>query len=361
MKKWAKRIIFFLLLITIVLLINNTIGRLGYNREEKEEKQLTKFELEDVKEAKRLKESYGDKLFNGFSKSDIPIVVYNDKYEFLINDTSLDASFMEFDNNNSIVGEKIYIRDHKNAQAFALKIDNNWVGSMPTLYTYNKDAINAMNKEMPLVVNRLFPPQLITITRGFIPSAIVHEMMHAYFGNLNEKKLNRAEELTKIQKEYPDTDGINEKWNMEGNALYNALNAKSSEESIKYVKEFLKIRDGRRRAHKLSSEFVDLERFKEWEEGLGKYAEIKIYDFAQKDSNSSKVYNYRNNRPYWKSDFKSIRDNLGLRDVEYRFYLSGMAQAMILDNLSDKWNVNIDKDGVYLEDKLREIVMKINN
>ena len=360
MKRIMKKIAAFFIILTIGLVINNKVYDMSYKHEELQTK-LTQDELKDIKEAKRLKEVYGDRLFNSFSKADIPIIAFNNKYEFLINNSSLDNSFKELDKNNSVVGDNIYIRENNQPQAFAVKVGSKWCGSMSTLYTFNYDLLKAMKKEMPFGLSILIPHQFMIVKKDIIPSAIIHEMVHGYFGNLNEIKLNKAEELHKILNTYPYTDNaLKDAWNKEGKALYSAMNANSDEETIEYIREFLDIRDKRREEYKLSSQLIDVERFIEWEEGLGKYSEIKIYEFAANENSSISDYKYKTSMPYWKADFKNLRSKLGTRTGDYRFYLSGMAQAMILDKLSINWKGDIYRDGVYLEDKLRELAQKKN-
>lgn len=358
MKKFFKISSAILALLIVILITNYFFTGLPYKNPESS-KNLTLEELQDVKEAKRLKAIYGDKLFNGFSKASIPIIAFNNNYEFLISDNALDNSFTILENRNKIVGENIYFRKAVNPQAFTIKTGNTWAASMSTLYTFNHEVLGYMKKDIPFKLWLLVPPQASKIQRDLLPCTIIHEAIHAYFGNINEEKLNKSEESHKALKAYPYSNSqFNGLWNEEGKALYNAMNAKSTNETIKYTKEFLSLRSERRTEANLSSDLIEAEKLIEWEEGLAKYSEIKMYDFAAEDHNAPSYYKYRSNRPYSKFDFKRLKNSLGSCNGNYRFYLSGMAEAMILDKLSDNWKENIANNGIYLEDKLSEIVNK---
>jgi hypothetical protein len=356
MRKFLKKCSKVLGVLILILIINYCINGLTYMMKETEDK-LTLEELQDIKEAKRLKDTYGDKLFNGFSEVSIPIIAFNSSYEFRIASTSGDYSFNVLEENNQIVQDNIYVRESKNPQAFTAKFTDGWAASMSTYYTFNHEVLGYMRRDVPFGLWLLIPPQISTIKRDLIPCTIIHEAIHAYFGNLNEEKLNRAEALHKALKRYPYGNTIfREEWNKEGRALYNAMNAGTTEETIKYVTEFLDVRDKRRAESSLSVEMIDAVRLIEWEEGLAKYSEIRIYDFAAEDPNAPAYYKYKKGRPYSQGDFRSLKNNLGSRSEDYRFYLSGMAQAMILDKLSNQWKEDLYRNEVYLEDKLREVV-----
>lgn len=356
MKRFFKGCLIFLISLIVILFVNYCLYGLTYRNAEVNNS-LTLDELQDISEAKRLKNVYGDRLFSGFSKVSMPIVSFNSGYEFLIYDKPLDSSFKNLEKDNKVVRDNIYVRKAENPQAFAVKLGEEWAASMSTYYTFNHEVLGYMERDIPLNLWVLIPPQVSTIKRDLIPCTIIHEAVHAYFGNLNEKKLNKSEESHKALKSYPYSDDqFKGSWNIEGKALYNAMNAVSLEDTIKYTKEFLNVRSARRAEINLSPDMIEAEKLIEWEEGLAKYSEIRMYDFAAEDNNAPSYYKYKKNRPYSRSDFRRLKSSLGSTDGDYRFYLSGMAEAMILDKLSKDWKENISYSGVYLEDKLREAV-----
>lgn len=356
MKKLFKVCSILLISLIIILLINYCLNGLPYRNAEMNNN-LTLEELQDISEAKRLTKVYGDRLFNNFSKAYIPIISFNDSYEFLISDKPLDNSFSELEKDNKIVADNIYMRKIDNPQAFSVKVGNKWAASMSTYYTFNHKVLSYMERDIPLKLWILVPPQISTIKRDLIPCIIIHEEVHAYFGTLNEEKLIKSEKSHEALRNYPYSDNqFKNSWNKEGEALYYAMNAVSRAETIKYTKDFLNIRYARRAEINLPSDMIEAEKLIEWEEGLAKYSEIRMYDFASEDNKAPSYYNYKRTNPYSKFDFRRLKGNLGSSNEDYRFYLSGMAEAMILDKISNDWKENISANQVYLEDKLADAV-----
>jgi hypothetical protein len=70
-------------------------------------------------------------------------------------------------------------------------------------------------------------------------------------------------------------------WKEEMDVLLRAAQAKTITEARTLAREFLQLRDARRK--ELTSDQVQLERLREWEEGLAKYAELEISRQAEAD------------------------------------------------------------------------------
>jgi hypothetical protein len=107
----------------------------------------------------------------------------------------------------------------------------------------------------------------------------------------------------------------------------------------------------------LGSDFLAFERELEWLEGLAKYAEIKFYEIAASRSREAPYGRYGAVLPFplqW--DFVRLEKTLGAQDGDLRFYLSGLAQARLLDRLSPQWKARAMQEDVYLEDLLRDSV-----
>lgn len=95
---------------------------------------------------------------------------------------------------------------------------------------------------------------------------------------------------------------------------------------------------------------------------MAKYAELSIYRQAANEPGYSSVkellddpsyHDYRGYEQFWKSEVNQIRlmaDDEG----DGRFYYSGMAQAVLLDQLMPDWKDRLFEDGVWLEDLLTE-------
>lgn len=100
-----------------------------------------------LSEALRLQRALGDQVWPGLGRAAIPIILFNDRYEFLIGKTDPPATWtvVESDNFN---GEPYYRRTASNPQAFAVQVGAQWAGSM--------SALDRMNRKSPLKLSRDF-------------------------------------------------------------------------------------------------------------------------------------------------------------------------------------------------------------
>jgi hypothetical protein len=69
-------------------------------------------------------------------------------------------------------------------------------------------------------------------------------------------------------------------WQTELDLLSQGIRAQADTEARDLARKFLDQRSRRRQKAGLSSEMVDIERLKEWEEGMAKYAELSTYRLA---------------------------------------------------------------------------------
>lgn len=311
--------IVFLIIFKVVLLMNTS--------EAETRDTLTRSELKDVKSALDLKAEYGDDVYPGFRDFHLPILSYNYGYEFLLNDTSLHNTFTLLDEENRITGTNIYRRKSRAPIAGAIKVGDSWVAAFPTRYTYNYEVSNIPGEKKA--------------DGNFMAPAIIGQGIKAYFASKNEERYLMAEDYRKAEAEYPyEDDEFKAMWNEEGRLLNFALRAKTKTETINYVMQFLYFRDNRRENSQLTADGLEFEKSMEWLEGVSYYGEMKAH-LLQKE-------NY-----YYKDALKKLKDNMGSYKGYERFKLSGMAQSLILDKLSDNWKEGLTEDGVYLEDLLR--------
>ena len=131
-------------------------------------------------------------------------------------------------------------------------------------------------------------------------------------------------------------------WITEGAALAQALKAPTYDEAVRLAQKFLEIRDARRGAVRLSPELADYERELEWLEGLAKYAEVHFYELAASRADQTASIKFNPGLPiFLQWDFVRLEKQLGTQEGDLRFYLSGMAQARLLDRLSPDWKSKV--------------------
>ena len=188
--------------------------------------------------------------------------------------------------------------------------------------------------------------------------------MHAYQGIRAEDKLSAAENTyNQLHDQYPaDDEAFTKAWQVELDLLTQALKAPTQEETQRLARAFLDQRAARRNAANLPAALIELERLKEWEEGIAKYAERSIYLQAAREESyqplpelaqDSEFHNYEGAQRKWDQEIDQISRMAG-DNVDGRFYYSGFAQAVLLDRLHPGWKERLFEEDVWLEDLLAQ-------
>ena len=349
-KKIFKGLVALLLVAASLLIIQNEV--VAKKRSHLlEGKVLSAEDKKEIEEVGKIKKELGDEIWPGFKDKEIPIILFNDKYEFLFADKNPDSCWHKTDSS------EYFMRTAVKSQAFAVKTGMVWTGSIGTLERMNKDYFLGIRSELPFIPAKLFPYQLATFTKDMYTSTVIHEMFHGFQAVSNEEKLLKAEASHSALKSYPyDDENFKRQWNEEGKILSSAFNAKDKNETKELLSEFIKIRNERRSKANLSSDGIEAEKKLEWLEGLAKYSEIKSYELVAEREGKGYSYSYKRGLPYWRGEFNKIKNSLGNSDGDKRFYYSGMAQARALDKLGVQWKEKMMKDGVYLEDVIEEFL-----
>ena len=168
--------------------------------------------------------------------------------------------------------------------------------------------------------------------------------------------------LSQLGGRYPWADRrFNEAWKAELNTLADALSATQEQRTVIFADRFLTLRRDRRNVFHLEPALVNLERLREWEEGLGKYTELAIWKRAASDKLYKPVQalgedpdfdGYTTYPSKWGEELITLR--LQSHANEVRFYYSGMAQAFLLDRLNPEWRTTFLQGNAFLEDLLSE-------
>jgi hypothetical protein len=227
------------------------------------------------------------------------------------------------------------------------------------------DFYRGFRQDLPPIISNIIPVRLVWAllmgkTENYI-AALEHESFHAYEGILAEDRLAAAENMYSVEEKYP-FDAMEEPWKQEMDVLVQAVQASTEIESINLAREFLQMRASRRAG--LSQEQVDLERLREWEEGLAKYAELDItrqaaiadgYRPVEAMSQDKDFHNYQGLQQFWLEQLKEAKNTQG-RSGDTRFYYSGNALAVLLDRLMPGWKPRTLPGGEYLDDLLQRAV-----
>jgi len=286
----------------------------------------------------RLKNEFGDQVWPGLSGSDIRNILYNERYEFLVGHPKPPSPW-EVVKGDSFLGRPYHRRPAENPQTFAVAVGTLWAGSGGTL--------ELMNSKIPF-----------RLSREFHVVIALHEIFHAFQANRAPQRFARAASVYKSEKKYPYKDPtFSAAWNSEGETLAIALAAEEEAAVSGHVQQFLDIREARRKQIAFDPELTAYEHGLEWLEGLAKYAEVRFYELAASRPGEAAYTDYRSGHPFRLPDLARLRRNLGGQEGDLRFYLSGMAQAMLLDRLFPGWKAGVFEEKANLEDCLRAAVL----
>jgi len=307
-----------------------------------EQQWLTPAEKTQLSEALRLKAAVGERVWPGFGRAEIPLILFNDRYEFLVHTANPPALWKAVEG-DQFQDKPYYRRTARNPQAFAVPLGAGWAGSLGTLDRMNREYLLGARQQLPPVIAQLFPYFFATISADFHVVALLHEAFHAHQALAAREHFSATRPLDKPQPRYPYQDeAFAAAWDREGGLLTAALDAADQRAARQLAHQFLEARRARRSRAALSDDLRAYERHMEWLEGLAKHVEIRSYE----------LWGYRSDFLYWKMDFRRLKSSLGRQSGDQRFYLSGMAQARLLDKLVPKWQLQAMRGKVCLEDLL---------
>lgn len=346
--------------------------------------QLREAEKARVAEMFHLRQTLGDKLWRGWGEADIPQIVYDQEYAFLIGYSNpppgwtqvpqmrTQGSEWEPVQDESLEGLPYYRQrlpsQNESPQNFTVLVGNRWVASLQTKEWMTIALGNFFAENMPAFVRPIFPrgfvaQQFISSSDKYI-SLGLHESFHAYQGMMAPARLEMAERAAGQEENYPfDDSGGRELWQAELNLLAQAVNSKSEAKVRELAQQFLERRSARRETMKLNAGLVNYEKQREWLEGLAKYVELEIWRQAAETSDYKPLSTiaadpdfkkYQTFDQSWAQEVSQITLSPGSKET--LLYYSGMAQAVLLDRLMPNWKEHILTDDLMLEDLLRQAI-----
>jgi hypothetical protein len=217
---------------------------------------------------------------------------------------------------------------------------------------------------LPAPIEQLFPYRVLLQPSETQMGGLLHEIFHVYQYRNAPARMDKAESIHGLGNQYITfAELFQSEWKRESGHLADALKAETQDERIESVRLFLAVRDARRKDYSLSSDLVDYERWLEWEEGTAKYIEVAILNRADETTGYRALPEMKNDgdfKQYQKIGQRWSQELLQLRyqttSGESQLYMTGMAQAFLLDDLMPEWKDTYWDDGVFLEDLLREAI-----
>lgn len=336
-------------------------------------------------ETAHLRASLGEAVWRGWGQADIPLIVYNEGYAFLVGYPDPPAGWLKVPDGEPVGGPWETVEDDlfegqtyyrqplpasgETPQAFTVKIGDRWAASLGTQEWMKISLADTIRQDVPGPLKDIVPYAvavnlLIGDSEKYI-AGLAHESFHAFQAMTQPDRLAAAEHANREESRYPwETEGLHEAWQEELDLLVQALRAESGEDTAKVARQFLEQRKERRTNFNLDSALVDFERQREWLEGLAKYTELEIWRQAFITSSYAplpamqsvaRFKGYSGFETRWSQEVNQIR-LMTSDEGETRFYYTGMAQAFLLDRLAPGWKERLWSSQAWLEEILAEAV-----
>lgn len=314
-----------------------------------------------LSEAIQLKKTLGDLVWQGWGSSDHPMIIWNRSYEFLFQESGETPSGWSQISGEDINGKPYYRRAANDPQNFAVRVDGVWTASMATKQTTDVFLIQTFRDSFPSPIKQIFPYKLLMQPSETQIGGLLHETFHVYQYHIAPQRMETAESIHRLGENYEKTsEAFSMDLRIESKILADALKARTREEKIELVRQFLAARDLRRNDAKLGGDLIDYEKWLEWEEGTAKYIELAILRQANQSQEYQPIPELNGDHDfnqYLKFDQRWSQEMFQLRyqtsSGETQFYMTGMAQAFLLDDLMPDWKAKYWRDGIFLEDLLR--------
>ena len=316
-------------------------------------------------ESLHLKATLGDRVWPGWGSADIPVIVWNRSYEFLVDYNEEAPAGWSIVSGDDLNGQEYFRRSADNPQNFAVRVGDAWAASIANKNTTDVFLITAFQENLPTPITQVFPYRFLIQPSETQMGGLLHETFHVFQYQNTAVRMEAAESMHGLEDEYELAfESFNGEWRQEAGLLAEALNAQTHSEKADLVRRFLDLRDSRRADYNLEKNLVEYERWLEWEEGTAKYIEIAILRQASETAEYQPVPGMEDDPDFkqyltigqrWSQELFQLRYQTS--PGESRFYATGMAQAFLLDDLMPDWKEQYWIEETFLEDFLRSAVM----
>ncbi len=320
---------------------------------------LSPREIATLRESQALRRALGDRVWPGFGQRPIPVQLYNDRYGFVFG-MPAPRGWDEVPAER-IDGQPYYRTRSPERQAFAVRIDGTWAGSLTVKETMDAGVPRLLQLKLgPL--GRLIPYRLFILSTDQYVTGLLHEQFHALEAELNPSRFEAAEASHGPGAGYPwDRQGYRAAWLEEVTLLQSALAEPERSLRFEHVREFLRKREARRARFTLDQARLTFEREVEWLEGLAKYAELESWRIAAESGwkplaemqSDPQFHGYSGYAGQWRTERMNMKISLNLHG-DLPFYYTGAMQARLLDALRPGWKTGHLESDRALEELLAE-------
>lgn len=378
----------WLILLLVVLMAVSAIYNLTLSSSSAETEILTASQKAYIAEYFNLQDELMSDIWPEYDEIKISVIVYNEEYAFLVGMENPDSGWFKMPSNEHLGNEwnKVgnvdfygvtYYRQHLpdpdvTPENFTVKVGSEWVSTMQTREFAKVSFYNGFKSELPPGIDLIFPYKifwnLIMGEAESCTSGLIHEAFHGFQGSIYTERFSRAESMATLSNDYPwhlykNSDG----WSEEAKLLMKAFEAENYTDTFQHIREYVLVRDERKKEAELTEEMIEYEKNREWLEGLAKYTELKIGMVADKAPGYEPVgeiqelgdFNHYSKRDkYFQNQLSEVPRAAG-RSGESRFYYGGMLQSMLLDKVYSDWKNEVFEEDIFLEDLLRGAVSEI--
>jgi hypothetical protein len=293
---------------------------------------LSDYDKVRLREAFRLSDSLGNKLWPGWSEIPFPVLLITEKAEFLVHHTTPDSSFKE-SYDEPTLKTKVYVRP------------NTLPLGLQASYPFNGVPTTVIG-EAEHTDSKTTTPWIITL---------LHEHFHqlqdskpGYFEGVDKLGLSGGDKTGMWMLNYPfpyDSASVQAEFDKLKVALGDAVNAPDSLLSEKF-KNYCAVRKDF--SHKLKDDDWKYMSFQLWQEGVARYTEFKVAEWANKNYTPTpgvgllKDYEpIANTETLHRALIKKAPYNVGLgSNGRFCFYIIGCSEAYLLDRVNPKWKDN---------------------
>lgn len=301
-----------------------------------------------LNEVFRLNDKFAEKIWQGWNKAPLAVLLVTPEYEFLIRHSSPTSDFTEI-GYDKLLKSKVYWRKKV--------FDERLLATFP-----------AVNGISTIVVGQAENTSFKTST--FWVVVLLHEHFHQFQDsnptfNQEVNALNLAGEdksgMWMLNYPFPYQDKkINEDFSNLAKQLAKTLETSDKKSFQIELENYLQMR--KQFNSTLSEKDYKYLSFQLWKEGTARYTEIQIAKLASQNYQPNKDFaklkdfkSYREVTDYWERQIIKALKNMNLaetgREVVYPF---GAAEAMLLDKAKIKWKQRYFKEMFFLDNYFKE-------
>lgn len=334
-----------------------------------------------TKESQKVSKELGNLLFPEWKYTEIPILLYRPGVQdILINFPHTPEGFVEYKGYSPLKKQSILVRNDSTIieyddQNTTIQIDGIQTLVVADTYSSMRNQLKGViaNQSQDFVMEWLDNWNFLSSPYHKL-STMLHEGFHAY-QRIKAPSKGADESVAAL---YPLLDPTNNSlYVLEGQILRDALLLKDSKEQLEKIKAFVAVRNYRQSL--LDSSFVAYENLNEYNEGIAKYIELKLFKegkhlkpgeemnlvngFFDYETRLPEIFNAQLDDMV---EIASISDNrfgnkFGVGPLRFKLYYLGAAQGLLLDEVMPGWKTKIFDDGIFLTNLLTEAVSMSDN